>query len=196
MDISQLIRNLVVGENAGPRPKFTFKDEEYHKHSNHFNAGRRSSSPRIKQIIHTSRLTIADIARIYAQRRLSITKSNKELIAQNQAINYESKPVIDSLAVKINLLKTVYGQKNSPAYCRVIEECWKLPIAEIRAIYREDRERQAAGNPMTREELDNFSKYYRAHWQGITVEEYEAQRQEILRNLQGLALSGAEGVAA
>lgn len=190
MDISQLIRNLVVGENAGPRPKFTFAPTgEYHKHSNHLNAGRRSSSPRIKQIIQTSRLTITDVARIYAQRRLLIINSNSELVAQKEATNYKPKTVISSPAVRVNLLKTLAGRKNSPAYIRAIEECWKLPIAEIRAIYREDRERQAAGNPMTREELNDFSKYYHAHWRGISVEEFESQRLDALRKMQ-------QGVAA
>jgi len=85
------------------------------------------------------------------------------------------------------LYQVIRGEDNSPAYIRAIEECWKLPIAEIRAIYREDRERQTAGNPMTREELDNFSKYYRAHWQGITVEELEAQKMDLLRKMQGVA---------
>ena len=190
MDISQLIRNLVVGENAGPRPKFTFAPTgKYHKHSNHLNAGRRSSSPRIKQIIHISRLTVMDIARIYVNKRLTITDSKTELLAQNKANNYKSKSVIVSLAVKINLHKTIYGKKNSPAYIRVIEECWKLPIEQIRAIYREDRERQAAGNPITRDELNDFSKYYHAHWRGITVEEFESQRLDALRKMQ-------QGVAA
>ncbi len=190
MDISQLIRNLVVGENAGPRPKFTFAPTgEYHKHSNHLNAGRRSSSPRIKQIIQTSRLTIADIARIYAQRRLLITDSNSELVTQTKVTNYKKKSVISNLGARVKLCETIAGRKNSPAYIRAIEECWKLPIAEIRAIYREDRERQAAGNPMTREELNDFSKYYLAHWKGITIEELEAGKMDLLRKMQ-------QGVAA
>lgn len=191
MNISQYIKNLVVGENAGPRPKFDFAPTgEYRKYSNHLNAGRRSSSPRIKQIIHTSRLTIADIARIYANNRkatLLIKQSESELVVSNHTTNSKNKAVISSVAIRINLLKIISGQENCPAYIRVIEECWKLPIAEIRAIYREDRERQAAGNPITREELDNFSKYYRAHWQGITVEELEAQKMDLLRKMQGVA---------
>lgn len=193
MDISQLIRNLVVGENAGPRPKFTFAPTgEYHKHSNHLNAGRRSSSPRIKQIIQTSRLTIADIARIYAHNR-NINGTNyraKSVISavEDNGTNYKSKPV-NSAVIHKKLIHVIASRENSPAYVRVIEECWKLPIAEIRAIYREDRERQAAGNPMSREELNDFSKYYLAHWKGITIEELEAGKMDILRKMQ-------QGVAA
>lgn len=188
MDISQLIRNLVVGENAGPRPKFTFKDGEYHKHSNHLNAGRRSSSPRIKQIIQTSRLTIADIARIYANNPANY--KNKRIIGgvDSNPANYKEK-IVNSGVIRRQLVKVIATKDNSPAYIRAIEECWKLPIAEIRAIYREDRERQAAGNPMSREELNDFSKYYLAHWRGITIEELEADKMDILRNLQ-------QGVAA
>ncbi len=190
MDISQLIRNLVVGENAGPRPKFTFAPTgEYRKHSNHLNAGRRSSSPRIKQIIQTSRLTIADIARIYANNPTNY--KNKSLISGVNPVNptnSRNKNVISGV-IRIELVKVIASRENSPAYIRAIEECWKLPIAEIRAIYREDRERQAAGNPMSREELNDFSKYYLAHWRGITIEELEADKMDILRNLQ-------QGVAA
>ena len=191
MDISQLIRNLVVGENAGPRPKFTFAaNGEYHKHSNHLNAGRRSSSPRIKQIIQTSRLTIADIARIYANNPTNY--KNKSVISgvnnPSNPTNYKNKNVISGV-IRIELVKTISGRENSPAYIRAIEECWKLPIEQIRAIYREDRERQAAGNPITRDELNDFSKYYHAHWRGITVEEFESQRLDALRKMQ-------QGVAA
>jgi hypothetical protein len=53
------------------------------------------------------------------------------------------------------MAKVLSGKRNTAHLVAILEEEFKLPIAELRELVREDRERKAAGKPIDRwEALD------------------------------------------
>lgn len=158
---------------------------EYERYSNHLNAGRRSPSSRIAHIIQISKLNLSDIARIYTHNKINVTNSEVKPVISN-VTNYDNKPLICNVATRVKLSEVIAGRDSSPAYIRAIETAWKLPIKRIRAIYREDRERIAAGNPLSISEISQFHTEYLAHFNGITVEELQQSRKQFLGgNIEG-----------
>lgn len=159
---------------------------EYQKYSNHLNAGRRSPSPRIARIIQISKLNLSDIARIYEHNR--VTPRNTDSSSNFVGLRYPTKYTSDSVirgVTRADLSKTIAGSENSPAYIRAIETAWKLPIERIRTIYREDRERIASGNPLSISEINQFRTEYRAHFEGITVEQLLESKSNTMKQLLG-----------
>ncbi len=98
--------------------------------------GRRPSQ-RLAIIIRVSDRTLSDIARIYAANRVRT--------------QYKAVSAPNCVQTRANLSHVLAGRKNSPAYIQAIESAWKLPIEEIRAIYREDKERS-----FSKDELEKF----------------------------------------
>ncbi len=108
--------------------------------------GRRPSQ-RISAIMDVSDLTLSDIARIYAANRFTTTLQEK--IKDNVVVS-----------AKTNLSHVLAGRDNSPAYIRAIETAWKLPIEEIRRIYREDKERILAHAELIHFKLEYAKAYF------------------------------------
>jgi hypothetical protein len=61
----------------------------------------------------------------------------------------------DIETLRKNLSRVLNGKRNTKYLVAILEEEFKLPIAELRELVREDRERKAAGKPIDRwEALD------------------------------------------
>ncbi len=161
--MSSLLAKLYPQFADMPVQKFGFDNHsgEYQKYTNRSKSGTRPSQ-RLAVIIKVSDRTLSDIARIYAK---------------NLPQHYRKKSV-NVVVVKTNLSHVLAGRDSSPAYIKAIEEAWRLPMAEIRAIYNEDRQRET---PLTSNELHQFFLEYKARYSGVTLAEYLDKRNQILQ---------------
>lgn len=65
------------------------------------------------------------------------------------------------------------GKRNTPHLVAILEEEFKLPIAELRELVREDRERKAAGKPIDRWEASDWNIIRKSRLAGMTEEEIQ-----------------------
>ena len=70
----------------------------------------------------------------------------------------------------------IQGKKNLKRYIEALEQAWRLPIEEIRKIYREDK-----GRVLSQEELSQFEDWYFATKMMKTdMDTYYQKRKEAL----------------
>ncbi|ULH29036.1 hypothetical protein FH581_017160 (plasmid) [Leptospira weilii] len=104
----------------------------------------RAMSERIGLIVIESKMTLRDIAWYYSQKCQHITPGSNYMLTFDPAV----------------LSHTIKGTRNTPRYIKAIEESWGLPIADIRRIYREDKEFERQGRSLSREEINTFANWY------------------------------------
>ncbi|MDV6236227.1 hypothetical protein CH379_011390 [Leptospira ellisii] len=104
----------------------------------------RALSLRLAVVVSESGLSLKDIAFQYSY----IIKNND---------SKSEKPFY-----REHLADVIKGIRNTRRYVEAVEESWKLPIEEIRRIYREDKEIERNGVTPYPEEIDAFSGRYRA----------------------------------
>ncbi|TGK23410.1 hypothetical protein [Leptospira stimsonii] len=104
----------------------------------------RAMSERIGLITIESKLTLRDIAFLYSSKWSHLVNSP----------NYMGPFYREHLA------DVIKGTRNTARYVIAIEESWGLPIADIRRIYREDKEFERQGRSLSREEINTFANWY------------------------------------
>ncbi|TGK36090.1 hypothetical protein EHQ12_05750 [Leptospira gomenensis] len=104
----------------------------------------RSLSPRLGAVVYESGFSLTDIAFQYSY------------ILKNEN-SKNGKPVY-----REHLADVIKGIRNTVRYVKAVEQSWKLPIEEIRGIYREDKEREKRGLIPAPEEILAFADKYRA----------------------------------
>jgi len=65
------------------------------------------------------------------------------------------------------------GKRNTAHLVAILEEELGLPIAELRELVREDRERKAAGKPIDRWEANDWNTVRKGRLAGQTEEEIQ-----------------------
>jgi hypothetical protein len=69
-----------------------------------------------------------------------------------------------------NFREVLRGNRNTKRYIQILEECWKLPISEIRNLYQMDKLR-----PPDETTIREFVLYYHAIRTGKPLEEIKAR---------------------
>ncbi|AYV56108.1 hypothetical protein [Leptospira kmetyi] len=100
-------------------------------------------SVRLEQIVVESELNLRDIAFKYSQN-----------VDQNSP--FEPGPLY-----REHLADVIKGIRNTARYVKAIEESWKLPIEQIRAIYRKDKEMEKKGEAHDPLFIREFADWYR-----------------------------------
>ncbi|MDV6237838.1 hypothetical protein CH379_019605 [Leptospira ellisii] len=104
----------------------------------------RAMSERIGLIVIESKMTLRDIAFFYSNKWSHLVNS----------------PDYMGPCYREHLADVIKGTRNTPRYIKAIEESWGLPIADIRRIYREDKELERQGRSLNREEINTFANWY------------------------------------
>ncbi len=105
------------------------------------NRGRKLGS-RLAAIVNVSKVTLSDIARIYAANRVTAQLTTKT--------------VVNCAVTRAKLSHVLANRDNSPAYINAIESAWRLPIATIREYYQLDKT-----NPLaTKQERKQFEQEF------------------------------------
>ena len=89
----------------------------------------------------------------------------------------------DLIIYQPNFMPVIQNKKNLIRYIEILEQNWKLSIAEIREFYAQDKL-----NPPSNAELMDFQESYIAKRKGKTVEELfskEAQRESLAALFEG-----------
>lgn len=106
----------------------------------------RKLSGRLGVIVMETKMTLQDIAYLNTADCHNITK-------------------IDYIVTQCNretLSRVIQGKRNTPRYIKAIENAWHLPIATIRQIYREDKDREAIGEVPNIDEIIEFRVWYKS----------------------------------
>jgi hypothetical protein len=112
----------------------------------------RKLTQRLDKIIQVTKMTLRDIAAYYSEVPTYVNPHSQML-----AMHVE------------DLSKVIQGKRNTERYVRALEDSWKLPIEEIRAIYREDKAMEARGESWTILELRDFADRHRARINSLEV---------------------------
>lgn len=100
-------------------------------------------SKRLEQIIIESELNLRDIAFKYSQ---NVDKNSP----------FQPGPIY-----REHLADVIKGIRNTARYVKAIEESWKLPIDQIRLIYREDKEAENRSETSDPNSIQEFANWYR-----------------------------------
>ncbi|WP_061252171.1 hypothetical protein [Leptospira interrogans] len=109
----------------------------------------RAMSERIGFITIESKMNLRDIAFLYSDKWSHISEYREKGPCHRE-----------------HLADVIKGTRKTPRYVKAIEESWKLPIEEIRSIYREDKETKANGKMLSIEEIKKFVDWYRSIFKG------------------------------
>ncbi|MBE8363468.1 hypothetical protein [Leptospira borgpetersenii] len=109
----------------------------------------RAMSERIGLIVIESKMTLRDIAFLYSETWSHISECKQM-----------------GPCYREHLSDVIKGTRKTPRYVKALEESWRLPIEDIRRIYREDKERDSMGEMLSIDEINEFADWYRSILKG------------------------------
>jgi hypothetical protein len=154
------------------RQSFEVKNGNLYHDSRIWKRGR-GITQRIDVIVSVTNLSLSDVARLSDS---EVFTDGFDTITGNLGLIVSKSPTYRS-----NLCDTLAGRRNTPRYVRALENGWRLPIAELRRIYNEDKSRI---EPFTHAEIREFRDWYRER-SGLQLSAAEQQARNTARSMTG-----------